>query len=220
MALTGHGLEPDRLPVTPSISAAEALERLRQGNQRFVSGARQETVGSGSLEALVAAQHPFAAVLGCADARVPVEIVFDQAPGDLFVVRVAGNVAGPSQIGSLEYAVERLGTRLIVVLAHTSCGAVAAAVAEAQRPTATGSPHLRTIVDRIRASIEPLLVAASDLDADELHRRAVRANARSTAARLTRESDVVRRVIGEDDFRVVVAEYSLESGRVEFLGDA
>src|ERR671911_2640897 len=134
------------------VPAIEALERLREGNARFASN----MASSGALlshtqrAALAGGQQPFAIILGCSDSRVPAEIVFDQGLGDLFVIRVAGNIVAPSQVGSVEFAAEKFGTRLVVVLGHTYCGAVAATLEELQRPSETQSRNLRSIVDRIR----------------------------------------------------------------------
>jgi carbonic anhydrase len=137
-----------------SHAASEALERLREGNRRFVSDlAKADGLSSRSRRAeLVTGQRPFAIILGCSDSRVPAEIVFDQGLGDLFVIRVAGNIVAPSQIGSVEFAAERFGTRLVVVLGHSQCGAVLATLEELQRPRESQSRNLRSIVDRIRPS--------------------------------------------------------------------
>ena len=146
------------------ISAREALERLREGNRRFASDTPNDTLATESRRrALAAGQEPFAIILGCSDSRVPAEIVFDQGLGDLFVIRVAGNIVAPSQIGSVEFAAERFGTRLVVVLGHSQCGAILATLEELQRPTENQSRNLRSIVDRIRPSVEALL--ATELEA-------------------------------------------------------
>src|SRR5271157_2642032 len=112
------------------ISAREALDRLKEGNRRFASDLRSRDLPTGQTRRreLAAGQEPFAIILGCSDSRVPAEIVFDQGLGDLFVIRVAGNIVAPSQIGSVEFAAERFGTRLVVVLGHSSCGAIEAAI--------------------------------------------------------------------------------------------
>src|SRR2546421_1461979 len=141
------------------ISAREALERLREGNRRFVSDVRSRDTLTSQMRRneLAAGQEPFAIILGCSDSRVPAEIVFDQGLGDLFVIRVAGNIVAPSQVGSVEFAASRFGTRLVVVLGHSDCGAITATIEELQRPAANQSRNLRSIVDRVRASVEPLL---------------------------------------------------------------
>ncbi|MFW2405948.1 MAG: carbonic anhydrase, partial [Gammaproteobacteria bacterium] len=140
------------------ISAAEALERLRQGNDRFVAGecSIDNTPGGARSAKLVAGQSPFAIILACSDSRVPVEIIFDQGLGDLFVIRVAGNIVAPSQVGSVEYAAAQLGTKLVVVLGHSNCGAVDATLKELRREEDHRSPNIRSIVDRIRPAIESL----------------------------------------------------------------
>lgn len=165
----------------------------------------------------VAGQQPFAVVLGCSDSRVPVEIVFDQGLGDLFVIRVAGNVVAASQIGSVEFAAERFGTQLVVVLGHTRCGAVQATLEELQRPTENQSPNLRSIVDRIRPAVQSLLATELKNDAKALARQAVRANVRVAADHLRHGSSLLERRIQKDELLVVGAEYSLETGIVDFF---
>jgi carbonic anhydrase len=201
------------------VSALEALQRLREGNERFVSGDRRVDLplGQARRSELVAGQAPFAAVLGCSDSRVPVEIVFDQGLGDLFVIRVAGNVVASPQVGSIEFAAERCGTRLVVVLGHTHCGAVQATLAELQQPTELQSPHLRSLVDHIRPSVEGLLATELGQDGDALARQAVRANVRGSAEYLRTGSAVLERLIETDGLLVVGAEYSLETGVVDFF---
>jgi len=199
------------------IAAREALERLREGNRRFASDTRSvDSLSSLTRRAeLVAGQQPFAIVLGCSDSRVPAEIVFDQGLGELFVVRVAGNVVAPSQIGSVEFAAEQFGTRLVVVLGHSQCGAVLATLQELRRPNKTQSRNLRSIVDRIRPSVEGLLATDLGKDPDALAREAVRANVRLSANQLRHGSEVLERLIEHDGLRVVGAEYSIESGLVD-----
>ena len=200
-----------------TIAAHEALERLREGNRRFASDVRSaDSLSSLTRRAeLVAGQQPFAIVLGCSDSRVPAEIVFDQGLGALFVIRVAGNVVAPSQIGSVEFAAEQFGTRLVVVLGHSRCGAVLATLEELRRPDKTQSRNLRSIVDRIRPSVEGLLATDLAEDLDALTREAVRANVRVSANQLRHGSEVLERLIDHDGLLVVGAEYSLESGLVD-----
>ncbi len=201
------------------ISAAEALERLIAGNQRFVAdlrAGRNETASARPYR-LVAEQRPFAIVIGCSDARVPAEIVFDQGLGELFVIRVAGNIIAPSQIGSVEFAAERFGTPLVVVLGHTRCGAVEATLEELERPSDSRSPNLRAIVERIRPAVESLFETELRGDAARLMRQAVRANIRASANQLRHGSQILERLIDEGRLEVVGAEYSLETGEVEFL---
>jgi len=201
------------------ISAREALERLREGNRRFVSGARSsDTLTSQARRSeLAAGQQPFAIILGCSDSRVPAEIVFDQGLGDLFVIRVAGNIVASSQIGSVEFAAERFGTRLVVVLGHSQCGAVLATLEELQQPTDKQSRNLRSIVDRVRPSVEALLATELRHDREALVRHAVRANVRVSASHLRHGSEVLERLIQRDGLLVVGAEYSLETGIVDFF---
>ena len=165
------------------IPAREALERLREGNRRFVTDVpSRHTFTSQVRHKLAAGQEPFAIILGCSDSRVPAEIVFDQGLGDLFVIRVAGNIVAPSQVGSVEFAAARFGTRLVVVLGHSQCGAVLATLEELHRPTASQSPNMRSIVDRVRPSVEALLATELRHDTDALVREAVRANIRARPA--------------------------------------
>lgn len=200
------------------ISAREALERLREGNCRFVSNIRSSNaLTSQTRRELVAGQEPFAVILGCSDSRVPVEIVFDQGLGDLFVIRVAGNIVAPSQVGSVEFAAERFGTRLVVVLGHSRCGAILATLEELQRPTENQSRNLHSIVDRVRPSVEGLLETEIKNDPNALVQHAVRANIRASANHLRHGSEVIEQLIKNDGLLVVGAEYSLETGIVDFF---
>ncbi len=201
------------------ITHREALERLREGNRRFASGDRRgpERCSPTRREELVAHQTPFAVILGCSDSRVPPEIVFDQGLGDLFVVRVAGNIATPSQIDSIEYAVEHLGARLVVVLGHSRCGAVMATLEEITKPTKHGSKNLRSIIEHIRPSVEPLMAPESGQERDTLLQRAIRANIHAVVDHLRHGSDVLKPLVEQRELLVVGAECSLETGVVEFL---
>jgi carbonic anhydrase len=203
-------------------AALDALERLREGNRRFASGL-QSVDGLASLARraeLVTGQQPSAVVLGCSDSRVPAEMVFDQGLGDLFVIRIAGNVVASSQVGSVEFAVERFGTRLVVVLGHSQCGAILATLEQLRRPNHTQSRNLRSIVDRVRPSVEGLLATELASDLDALVREAVRANVRVSANQLRHGSEVLERLIEQDGLLVVGAEYSLETGVVHFFDGA
>ena len=201
------------------ISATEALKRLREGNARFVANES----GAGALRtetrriSLVNTQEPFAIILGCSDSRVPAELVFDQGLGDLFVIRVAGNIVAPSQVGSVEFAAERFGTRLVVVLGHSQCGAITATLEELQRPTENQSRNLKAIVDRVRPSVEALLRTELRHSPDKLVKEAVRANIRSSASHLRHGSEGLEQLIQDTGLLVVGAEYSLETGEVEFF---
>lgn len=162
-------------------------------------------------------QQPFAIILGCSDARVPAEFIFDQGLGDLFVIRVAGNIVAPSQVGSVEFAAERFGTRLVVVLGHSQCGVILATLEELRRPTESHSRNLRSIVDRVSPSIEEMLETDTGHDHDTLVRKAVRVNIRTSANHLRHGSEVLEQLIQTEGLRVVGAEYSLETGAVEFF---
>jgi carbonic anhydrase len=201
------------------ISAREALERLREGNRRFVSDVRSHhaLASEARRNELAAGQEPFAIILGCSDSRVPAEIVFDQGLGDLFVIRVAGNIVAASQVGSVEFAAERFHTRLVVVLGHSQCGAVLATLEELQQPTNNHSRNLRSIVDRVRPSVEPLLTTDLKHDPDALVRQAVRANIRASANQLRHGSDILEQLVHNDGLLIVGAEYSLETGIVDFF---
>jgi carbonic anhydrase len=203
----------------PMKTALEALQRLQEGNRRFVSGT-PDVNGLSSLTRraeLVTGQQPSAIILGCSDSRVPAEIVFDQGLGDLFVIRVAGNIVAPSQIGSVEFAADRFGTRLVVVLGHSQCGAVLATLEELRRVNGTQSRNMRSIVDRIRPSVQALLATELRADPEALVREAVRANVRVAANQLRHGSQLIEGLIADDGLMVVGAEYSLESGEVHFF---
>jgi carbonic anhydrase len=201
------------------ISPGESLARLREGNQRFVDGApsRQARVSEARRIEVAAGQEPFAIILGCSDSRVPAEIVFDQGLGDLFVIRVAGNIVAASQVGSVEFAAARYGTRLVVVLGHSQCGAVLATLEELQQPRASQSPNLRSIVDRVRPAVEGLLATELRHNPAALLHQSVRANIRASADHLRNGSAVLERLIARDGLLVVGAEYSLETGAVCFF---
>ena len=201
------------------VSARDALERLREGNLRFVSNVRGSDAFLSHTRRveLATRQEPFAIVLGCSDSRVPAEIVFDQGLGDLFVIRVAGNIVAPSQIGSVEFAAARFGTRLVVILGHSQCGAVMATIEELRRPTQDQSRNLRSIVDRVRPSVEGLFATELRHDTDALLKQAVRANIRASVDHLRHGSQVLEQLIQDDNLLIVGAEYSLETGVVEFF---
>jgi carbonic anhydrase len=201
------------------IPTPEALQLLRDGNRRFVSNIRShDSLASEARRTEVAAgQEPFAIILGCSDSRVPAEIVFDQGLGDLFVIRVAGNIVAPSQVGSVEFAAERYGTRLVVVLGHSQCGAILATIDELKRPTINQSRNLHSIVDRVRPAVEPLLRTGLQRDPDALVRDAVRANVCISVSHLRHGSDILEHLIAKDGLIVVGAEYSLETGVVDFF---
>ncbi len=197
------------------IPAKEALERLQDGNRRFISSIKSGTATERRFE-LTQVQKPMAIILGCSDARVPAEIVFDQGMGDLFVIRVAGNIVAPSQVGSVEFAAARFDTRLVVVLGHSQCGAIQATIEELQQPS-NQSLNLKSIVDRVRPSVEPLFKTELRHDLKALTRQAERANVSASVNHLRHGSEVLERLIQKNGLRVVGAEYSLETGMVEFF---
>lgn len=199
-------------------SAEQALEQLKAGNRRFVSGSARRDVSAADLRGQTGAeeQEPFAIILGCSDSRVPAEIVFDQGLGDLFVIRVAGNIVAPSQIGSVEFAAAQFGTRLVVVLGHSQCGAILATIDELRQPKEGQSPNLRSIVGRVRPSVEELLKTELRHDEDALVEGAVRANIAASVNHLRNGSEILEKLVREDGLLVVGAEYSLKTGEVEF----
>jgi carbonic anhydrase len=201
------------------IPAVEALARLREGNRRFVANQATATALSSQARrsALVAGQEPFAIVLGCSDSRVPAELVFDQGFGDLFVIRVAGNVVAPSQVGSVEFAAALYSTRLVVVMGHSQCGAVIATMEELLGRATNRSRNLRSIVDRVRPAVESVLRGRHDASPDALVRDAVRANVRASVDHLRHGSELLEQLIRDEGLMVVGAEYSLETGVVEFF---
>ncbi|CAN5375141.1 carbonic anhydrase [soil metagenome] len=204
------------------ISAQAAFDRLRDGNRRFVEsiGRREAPRNLAQGIELVMEQMPSAIVLGCSDSRVPAEIVFDQTLGDLFMIRVAGNIVAPSQVGSVEFAASRFNTRLVVVLGHSQCGAIQATIEELLRPAANQSINLRSIVERVRPSVEGLLRTDLRRDMVELTRQAVRLNVEFSVSHLRHGSELLEELIRKQGLRVVGAEYSLETGVVEFFDGA
>ena len=201
------------------VPALEALQRLKDGNRRFTSSVHGADVFLSRTRRpeLSQEQNPFATILGCSDARVPAEIVFDQGLGDLFVIRVAGNIVAPSQVGSVEFAADRAGTKLVVVLGHSQCGAILATLEELLTPGNAHSRNLRSIVDRVRPSVEGLLATNLKNDLDALVKQAVRANIRAAVDHLRHGSEVLEQMIRRDGLMVVGAEYSLETGVVDFF---
>jgi len=194
-------------------STTDILERLREGNRRFVAGTSNidEALTSARRAELVGGQNPFAVILACSDSRVPVELIFDQGLGDLFVIRVAGNIVAPSQIGSVEFAAAQLGTRLVVVLGHSNCGAVQATLKELGQDQQQRSPNLRSIVDRIRPAVESLVGDDVSLGA------AVAANVRQSVSQLQHGSQILEQLVETGELTIIGAEYSIESGEVTFL---
>lgn len=204
------------------MNSQEALQRLIDGNQRFIDG-NQRFISNAESDVkqqranLLDGQNPFAIVLGCSDSRAPAELVFDQGLGDLFVIRVAGNIVAPSQIGSVEFAAEQFGTPLVVVLGHTLCGAINATLQQLQSPQEMRSPHLDSIVRRIQPSVQGLLNTDLKNDAKALQREAMRANVRASVNQLRHGSEILEGLIAKGQLRVVGGEYQLETGAVEFF---
>ena len=199
--------------------ANEAIQRLKEGNQRFVTGVRSvDTIVKQMQRAdFVEGQAPFAVILGCSDSRVPAEIVFDQGLGDLFVIRVAGNIVAPSQVGSVEFAVEQFGTPLVVVLGHTMCGAVRATIDELEKPSTETSFNLLSIVNRIRPTVEPLFQTELKNDAEKLMAVSIRANILAAVNHLRHGSQILEQLVNRGQLEIVGAEYSLETGEVLFI---
>ena len=204
------------------ISAHKALERLREGNQRFVLGLGKRHSRRSHLmrTELTNEQEPFAIILGCSDSRVPTEIVFDQGLGDLFVIRVAGNIVAPTQVASVEFAALQYWPRLVVVLGHSQCRAVLATLEELRQPTKSHRRNPHPIFDRIRAPVDPLLITDLRHDFDALLRGAVRANIDASVSHLRRDSMVLEQLTQNEGLLIVGAEYSVETGQVEFFDGA
>ena len=202
-----------------NLTADEALARLREGNRRFASNVRSlEAMLSQARRAELVKEHaPFAIVLGCSDSRSPAEAIFDQGLGDLFVIRVAGNIVAPSQIGSVEFAAEKFGVRLVVVMGHTCCGAIDATIDALIAPDAVISPGLSSIIDRVRPAVATLMETSLVADREALAHASIRANVRASVDHLRHGSPLLERLCRTDGLRVVGAEYSLDSGLVDLF---
>lgn len=201
------------------IDAITALDKLKEGNQRFVSGNRQsDSMLSHDKRAdLTSGQEPFAIILGCSDSRVPAEIVFDQGLGDLFVIRVAGNIVAPSQVGSVEFAADQFKTRLVVVLGHSSCGAICATIDAMKTASDKRSVNISAIVDRIQPSVEPFRATELWNNREKLIQESVRANVRASVNQLRHGSAILENLVSNEGLIIVGAEYSLETGEVVFF---
>jgi carbonic anhydrase len=202
-----------------NLNALEALDRLRAGNARFAAHVISIDSLTRHLDraALMKAQQPFAILLGCSDSRAPAELVFDQGLGDLFVIRVAGNVVSPSQVGSVEFAAERYGVRLIIIMGHTLCGAVDATIDAVEQAQATVSDGLMSIVERVRPAVEAARLAGAS-DRAAVARAATRINVKMAVEHLRHGSPLLERLISHEGLMVIGAEYDLGTGKVEFLG--
>lgn len=194
--------------------ATEQLEKLLRGNLRFLSGKPRKAVG---WHPGIGERAPYAILLGCSDSRVPLEQVFDQQPGELFVVRVAGNVVAPSQIGSVEFASGRFGCELVLVLGHTECGAVDGALRWARGEATPESDSLRNIAERIRPHVDPLVRVGRGLSRAELWREAVRANVLASVDRLWHGSRLLEQRVREGTLKIEGAVYDVRTGRVEHV---
>jgi carbonic anhydrase len=201
------------------LTATEALKKLQEGNKRFVSGVRsiEAIVKQIQRDDFIENQAPFAIILGCSDSRVPAEIIFDQGLGDLFVIRVAGNIVAPSQVGSVEFAVERYGTPLVVVLGHSMCGAVIATIDELENPSINKSSNILSIVNRIRSIVEPLFNTDLHNNPEQLLETAIRANILAATDHLRHGSQMLEQLILKGELEIVGAEYSLKTGEVDFF---
>ena len=204
------------------ITASEAIKRLKEGNLRFVSGVRSiDTIAKQIQRAeFVEGQAPFAIILGCSDSRVPAEIIFDQGLGDLFVIRVAGNIVAPSQVGSVEFAAEQYGTPLVVVLGHSMCGAVMATIDELEKPSEGKSSNVLSIVNRIRPTVEPLFETELRNDSGKLLEASIQANILASTNHLMHGSQMLERLVQQGDLEIIGAEYSLATGEVKFFEQA
>ena len=203
------------------VPAPEALARLRAGNHRYVQNVRSvDSMISHSRRGEIQLQSPFAIVLGCSDSRAPAEIVFDQGLGDLFVIRVAGNIVAPSQIGSVEFAAERFGTQLVVVMGHTQCGAIEAAIEAITGDHGPSSRNQLSIVNRVRPHVQSLVTTELARDPVRLRREAMRANVRASVNHLRHGSEVIERLADQGGLAVVGAELDLMTGEVIFFEGA
>jgi carbonic anhydrase len=200
-----------------NLTAKEAMARLVEGNGRYLKNVRSVDSMLSHSRRDIDTQRPFAIVLGCSDSRAPAEVVFDLGLGDLFVIRVAGNIVAPSQIGSVEFAAERFGTRLVVVMGHTSCGAIDAAIEAVVRNQGPASRNLMSIVDRVRPAIESLVATELAKDPVRLRREAMRANVRASVSHLRHSSEIIERLVDRGELSVVGAELELATGEVKFF---
>ncbi len=201
----------------PNLPAREALTRLVDGNRRYMQNVRSVDSMLSHSRRDVSVQQPIAIVLGCSDSRAPAEVVFDQGLGDLFVIRVAGNIVAPSQVGSVEFAAERFGTRLVIVMGHSSCGAIEAAIEAVVQRRGPASRNQMSIVDRVRPSIESLVATELANDPVRLRREAVRANVRVSVSHLRHGSEIIERLADSEGLLVIGCELDLSTGEVAFF---
>ena len=204
----------------PKLTAEQALQRLKQGNQLFVSEHHAVIeIDINRRAELAKAQEPFAIILGCSDSRVPAELIFNQGLGDLFVIRIAGNIVAPSQIGSIEFAADQFGTRLVVVLGHSSCGAIQASLDHILTNSEHASPNLESIVSRITPCIKSVVTEKEYPNEAARMKAAVRANIHASVEQLRHGSEILENLIANDDLLIVGAEYDLETGAIEFFDE-
>ena len=201
------------------MTAREALLRLQEGNARFVAGDADPDAqcASARREQLLEGQDPFAIVVGCADSRVPVEFVFDQGLGDLFVIRVAGNVVSQTQLASIEFAAQEYDAKLVVVLGHTGCGAMRAALAAVRSGREPEPANLRMLVEKIRPAVECAIEGGDGQGMDALADLAGRENVRRAVDVIRNDPGVIRKLVDDEGLEIVGAEYSLATGVVEFF---
>lgn len=200
------------------MKADDALQKLIDGNLRYTHAKSDATdrISSAKHHKVILEQEPFAVILGCSDSRVPAELVFDQGIGDLFVVRVAGNIATPSQIGSIEFACQHFNTQLVVVLGHTRCGAVSATLDSLNNDAEGISENLAAIVDSVKTTAVRVVAENSSASKEELLSKATEANIEQSVRQLEQSSDILRSLIGSEQLKIVGAEYSIETGQVNF----
>jgi carbonic anhydrase len=200
------------------MNAQQALQQLKEGNKRYIAAAENECFSAKIRKhQAVLEQQPFAIILGCSDSRVPAEIVFDQGLGDLFVIRVAGNIVAPSQIGSVEFACQQFGTELVVVLGHSRCGAIKATVETLLGDADQMSANLAAIVDRVTPAVWPIVSKHDESNIDELMSKATQANVEQSVNMLQMRSRILRNLVKEKKLTIVGAECSIETGEVDFF---
>ncbi len=197
------------------ISAQDALQKLREGNARFTAGLDPQ--GERPHFKAIENQKPSAIILSCSDSRVPPEVIFDHGIGDLFIVRVAGNIVTPTQIGSVEFAAEKFGSRLVVVLGHTMCGAIRATLDELANPTPPRTENLHSIIDAISPCLSPLIEASPHLDEDNMMHEAMRMNVLNSVNKLQEKSSILRKHVSEKELEIIGAEYCVSTGAVHFI---
>lgn len=202
-------------------TADKALQTLIEGNTQYIEGTAdgaELTIATRRL-GIADGQNPFAVILGCSDSRVPAELVFNRGLGDLFVIRVAGNIVAPSQIGSVEFACQHFGTQLVVVLGHSHCGAINATVDSLIEDSDDLSPNIASIVDRVTPAVLPIVQRKQFKDRNDLIHQAMRANVEQSVNGLQMRSRFLRDLVNKGKIKIVGAEYSIETGVVDFYLD-